>query len=335
MSVLRVGVIGTGAIGREHIIRITNKLAGGKVVAVTDINEQSAKEAAEICGARVEKDGLSVVNAPDVDAVMVTSFGGAHAESVLQAIAAGKPVFCEKPLATTADDCKKIVDAEIAGGKKLVQVGFMRRYDKGYMQMKQLIDSGEVGTPLMVHCAHRNPTVADNYTTAMAVNDTAIHEIDILHWLVNDQYVSAQVIIPKSSRHSRTDLKDPQIMLLTTESGIVIDIEVFVNCVYGYDIQCEVCCEDAIIRMPEPSFPVVRKDAKRSVELEVDWKQRFIDAYDVEIQDWINSTLKGEVNGPTAWDGYLAAVTADALVKSQTTGAVEPIETGAAPVFYK
>jgi len=124
-------------------------------------------------------------------------------------------------------------------------------------------------------------------------------------------------------------------MLLTTESGIVIDIEVFVNCVYGYDIQCEVCCEDAIIRMPEPSFPVVRKDAKRSVELEVDWKQRFIDAYDVEIQDWINSTLKGEVNGPTAWDGYLAAVTADVLVKSQTTGAVEPIETGAAPVFYK
>lgn len=335
MSMLRIGVIGSGAIGQEHISRITNKLAGGKVVALTDINEKNAKTAAAICGARIEKDGASVINSPDVDAVIVASYGPAHAESVLHCIAAGKPVFCEKPLASIAADCKKIVDAEIAGGKKLVQVGFMRRYDKGYRQMKRIIDSGEIGAPLMVHCAHRNPTVADNYTTQMAVNDTAIHEIDILHWLINDQYVSAQVIIPKSTRHSRSDLKDPQIMLLTTASGIVIDIEVFVNCRYGYDIQCEVCCEDAVIRMPEPSFPVVRRNAQRSVELETDWKQRFIDAYDVELQEWLDSTAKGEVNGPTAWDGYLAAVTADALVKSQSTGAVVPIETGAAPAFYE
>lgn len=87
--------------------------------------------------------------------------------------------------------------------------------------------------------------------------------------------------------------------------------------------------------MAEPSFPLVRKDASRCVALETDWKQRFIEAYDVEIQDWINSTLSGEVNGPTAWDGYLAAVTADALVKSQGSGRAEPIQTGAAPVFYK
>lgn len=335
MSELRIGVIGTGAIGREHIGRITNKLTGAKVVAVTDINAESAEAARAECGARVEKDSLSVVNSPDVDALIVASYGPAHAESVLQAIAAGKPVFCEKPLASTAADCKKIVGAEIAHGKKLVQVGFMRRYDKGYVQMKEMIAGGGMGAPLMVHCAHRNATVAPNYTTEMAVNDTAIHEIDILHWLIDDQYVSGQVIIPKSTKYARHGLTDPQLMLLTTKSGIVIDIEVFVNCQFGYDIQCEVCCENGIIRMPEPSFPLVRKDAARSVALETDWKQRFIDAYDVEIQDWINSTLAGEVNGPTAWDGYLAAVTADALVKSQTTGCAEPIETGDAPDFYK
>lgn len=334
MSVLRIGVIGTGAIGQEHIARITNKLRGGKIVAVTDISEKNVKNAAGICGARIEKDSAAVINSPDVDAVIVASYGPAHAESVLQSIAAGKPVFCEKPLASIAADCKKIVDAEMAVGKKLVQVGFMRRYDKGYMQMKEIIDSGDIGKPLVVHCAHRNPAVDANYTTQMAINDTAIHEIDILHWLINDQYVSAQVILPASSKHSRPDLKDPQIMILTTESGIVIDIEVFVNCRYGYDIQCEVCCEDAVIRMPEPSFPVIRRDAKRCVKLETDWKQRFIDAYDVELQEWLDSTAKGEVNGPTAWDGYLAAVTADALVTSQTTGAVVPIKTGAAPAFY-
>lgn len=335
MTELRIGVIGTGAIGREHIGRITNKLTGGRVVAVTDISEESASAAKAMCGARIEKDSASVVNSPDVDAMIVASYGPAHAESVLQAIAAGKPVFCEKPLASTAADCKRIVDAEMAHGKRLVQVGFMRRYDKGYMQMKKMIDDGGMGAPLMVHCAHRNATVASNYTTEMAVNDTAIHEIDILHWLIDDQYVSGQVIMPRTTKYARAGLADPQLMILTTESGIVIDIEVFVNCQFGYDIQCEVCCENGVIRMAEPSFPVVRRDAARSVALETDWKQRFIDAYDVEIQDWLTLTQAGKAGGPSAWDGYLAAVTADALVKSQSTGCAEPILTGAAPDFYK
>ena len=331
---LRVGVIGTGAIGQEHINRMTNKLVGAKVVAVTDVNQGNTAKAAAICGARVEPNGEAVVKAADVDAVMVCSPGFVHAESVLQSIGLGKPVFCKKPLATTAADCKKIVDAEVAGGKHLVWVGFQRRYDKGYLQMKELLDSGKMGAPLMIHCAHRNASVADDYNTPMAVNDTAIHEIDTLQWLVNDDYVSAQVIIGKDTKHTLSHLRDPQLMILKTKSGIVIDIEVFVNCRYGYDIQCQVCCEEGIIHLPEPSFPVVRKDKNLSVPVEQDWKQRFIDSYDVEVQAWISDTLKGKVTGPTAWDGYTAAVTADALVKSQTTGAIEPIVTGERPAFY-
>jgi len=334
MNVLKVGVVGTGAIGREHIERITNKLIGAKVTAVTDINEANAAKAAAICGARVEKDSAAVVNAADVDAVLVCSWGPAHAASVLQAIAAGKPVFCEKPLATTADDCKKIVDAEVAGGKHLVQVGFMRRYDKGYLQMKKIIDSGEMGAPLLVHCAHRNASVDKSYDTPMAVNDTAVHEIDVLHWLINDEYVSAQVIIGKSTKHTHSKLKDPQFIILRTKGGITIDIEIFVNCKFGYDIQCEVCCEEGVIRMPEPSFPTLRKDKYRSVYIEQDWRWRFADAYDVEVQDWINSAIKGEVKGPTAWDGYMVAVTSDALVQSQQTGQTVPIAAGERPEFY-
>jgi len=335
MSGLRIGVIGAGAIGCEHIARITGKLSGGSVVAVSDIHEENAKKAAAIAGARVEASSGDLINSKDVDAVIVTSWGPAHAESVLASIEAGKPVFCEKPLATTAADCKKIVDAEMAGGHHLVQVGFMRRYDKGYRQVKEMLDSGKVGAPLMLHCAHRAAGVDENYSTGMAVTDTAIHEIDCLHWLVDDQYVSAQVLFPKNTRHAHKGLQDPQIMLLTTQSGIRIDVEVFVNCQFGYDIECEVCCEEGIVRMPEPSFPLVRMNAKRSVEIETDWKRRFAEAYDVEIQDWIDSTQKGEVRGPSAWDGYLAAVTADALVKAQSSGAVETIQTGDCPVFYR
>ncbi|MCL2024102.1 MAG: Gfo/Idh/MocA family oxidoreductase [Oscillospiraceae bacterium] len=320
MKQLKIGVIGAGAIGQEHIQRIQTKMAHGIVTAVCDINSANAQLMAQQWGLRVEPDMHALIQAQDVDAVVVACYDGAHAEAVLSCIAAGKPVFCEKPMATTQEDCRKIVEAELKSGKKLVQVGFQRRYDKGYLQLKEILDKGEFGSPLLVHCAHRNAGVADNYDTSYAVYSTAIHEIDAVHWLIDDEYVSAQVIMPASTRHTRADfLRDPQMMILRTKKGVVIDIEVFVNCRYGYDIQCEICCEDGIIKLPEPSFPTVRKSAMRTVALETDWKERFIEAYDVEFDDWISSTLRGEMNGPSAWDGYIAAVTADALVQSQKT----------------
>jgi myo-inositol 2-dehydrogenase/D-chiro-inositol 1-dehydrogenase len=283
----------------------------------------------------VEKNSRDVINAADVDALVVTSWGPAHAESVLGAIAAGKMVFCEKPLAPSAAECRKIVDAEIAKGKQFTQVGFMRRYDKGYLQVKEILSSGKTGKPLMIHCAHRNVEKGTDYNTPMSVNDTAIHEIDVLHWLVGEQYVSAQVLFPRQTSLTHKDLKDPQIMLLTTESGILIDIEVFVNCQFGYDIQCEVVCERASVELPQASFPAMKLDAKYAVALETDWKYRFIESYDVEIQDWINAAAAGKVNGPTAWDGYLAAEAADALIRAQSSGKAETISTGPRPAFYK
>jgi myo-inositol 2-dehydrogenase/D-chiro-inositol 1-dehydrogenase len=111
----------------------------------------------------------------------------------------------------------------------------MRRYDTGYRQMKEVIDSGRIGEPLMVHCAHRNPTVPESYTTDMAALDTAVHEIDVLRWLLDDEIVSAQVVVPRSTNKRHAHLKDPQILLYETAKGVRIDLEVFVNCQYGYD----------------------------------------------------------------------------------------------------
>lgn len=93
----------------------------------------------------------------------------------------------------------------------------MRRYDVGYAKVKEALLSGEYGEPLMLHCTHRNPEVGTNYNTPMAVHDTAIHEIDVLHWLVDDEYESAQVIMPRVTKYSHSELKDPQIMLLRTK----------------------------------------------------------------------------------------------------------------------
>ena len=333
---LKIGVIGTGAIGREHMARLHGKLVGSTVTAVNDIDAAGAKAAADAHapGATVHATGQAVIDDADVDAVVVTSWGPSHEEFVLAAIAAGKPVFCEKPLATTAEACWTIVEAELAGGKPLVQVGFMRRYDAGYRMLKATLQSGAIGEALMLHCAHRNPTVPDHYVGDMGITDTFIHEIDVLRWLIDDDYVSAQVVKPRRSRHAKGGLDDPYMILLETRGGVRIDTEVFVNCQFGYDIQCQIVGEDGTADLPQPASVPVRRAAHLTTEIMMDWKLRFMDSYDVELQEWINSTLAGRVDGPSAFDGYFAAVTADACVEAKRTGAIVPIATKDRPSFY-
>lgn len=333
---LKLGVIGTGAIGQEHIRRCNNDLQGARVVAVSDINVEGAQAALQRLNsdAQVCKDGYEVIQSPDVDAVLVTSWDPTHEEFTLAAIAAGKPVFCEKPLAMSAEGCRRVVEAEIQHGKRLVQVGFMRPYDAGYRALKKVITDGEIGEPLMLHCAHRNPTVPENYNTEMAITNTLIHELDVLRWLTSDDYKSVQVVFPRVSSKARPHLKDPQIVLFETQKGVRIDVEIFVNCTYGYDIQCEVVGEEGIARLPEPSSVQLRKQAKLSNTILVDWKDRFIEAYDVELQAFINDVKAGQLTGPSAWDGFAASVAADACIKAQKSGAIEPIEMPARPAFY-
>ena len=333
---LKIGVIGTGAIGRDHIRRITSNLSGGQITAVTDVNETAAKAVIDEYGlqATFYVNDQELLEKGDVDAVLVTSWGPAHEQSVLAAIEAGKYVFCEKPLATTAEGCRRIIDAEIKHGKRLVQVGFMRRYDSGYVQLKQAIDEQVIGEPLMIRCAHRNPESAPTYTSDMAITDTLIHEIDVLHWLLNDDYKSVQVSYPRKTRHALSHMRDPQVVLLETNGGVLITAEIFVNCRYGYDIQCEVIGEDGIVKLPEPSSISIRKEAMFGTRILMDWKDRFIEAYDREIQDFIDSIGRGELQGPTAWDGYIAAVTADACVKAQESGEREEIEFTEKPALY-
>ena len=338
MENLNIALIGCGMIGREHIERIQNRIRGAKIVAVCDVFEEGAKKGAEIAGAgtKVYTDFNEAINDPDVNAVVVTTPGQFHKGPVLAAIKAGKPVFSEKPLANTAADGKEIVEAEMAGGKHLVQVGFMRRYDRGYAEMKRIIDSGELGAPLMIHACHRNVSQPDGFQTEMGVSNVAIHELDICRWLLGDEYESAQVLKVRQSACSTKGYDNPQIVLLETKSGARIDVEVQVADAYGYDIQCQVVCEKGTVNLPDPYAVVKRANASRSFPILTDWKDRFIEAYDIELTHWVKTLEeKGEPDGPSAWDGYAACVAADALNRSRGTGRFLPVETMEKPELYR
>lgn len=331
---LRIGMIGPGGMGRAHIERIHTVIAGGRVVAVSDVNADNAKAVAESVGGTAYASSKELIESPEVDAVMICSYGPGHEPDVIACIEAGKPVFCEKPLTPTADAALRIMEAEQKAGKKLVTVGFMRRFDASYREMKAILDSGELGEALMVHCAHRNPTVPDFYTWDMAINDTAIHEIDTMRWLLGEEFVSARVDKPKKTSKRFEHLQDPLVLVLTTTSGVRVDDEVFVNCQYGYDIRCELVAEGGAVSLGDQEKVVRRDKVGRNNKISMDHNERFWGAFVTEVQEWIAAAAKGEHTGSTSWDGYAAACVCDAGVKALTDDGVVPVVMIEKPAFY-
>ncbi len=321
-------------IGQDHIRRITDVLAGGEVVAVTDADRSRAEKAAETPGARVCDDAESLIAASEVDAVMVCSWGPAHEEAILPALAAGKPVFCEKPLAPRQDACLRIIEAEVKVGRRLIQVGFMRRYDAAYRALKETLASGRIGAALMYHAAHRNASVpSDLYTSDMAISDTMVHDIDVARWLLDDEVARVRVLAGKRNSVGG-DLRDPIFAVMEMRGGVLATVEVSVNIGYGYDIRGEVSGETGTIELAEANPVVVKTGDSFSGRVPADWRERFIAAYDLEIAEWIKAASAGGASGPSAWDGYAITAVSDAGLKAADTGEAVEVRLADRPGLY-
>jgi myo-inositol 2-dehydrogenase/D-chiro-inositol 1-dehydrogenase len=333
---VRVGVIGVGMIGQDHIRRISQVITGGAVVAVTDVDASRAGQAAaSLPDAVVHATAQDLIEDGNVDAVLLASWGSAHEEQVVAAIGADKPVFCEKPLASAKDACLRIIDAELARGRRLVQVGFMRRYDAAYNEMKAMLDDGDIGAPLLMHCAHRNPSVPPyGFTTEMIISDSAVHEIDLVRWLFDEEIVAASVFKPRRSRQAAADLHNPLIVQLEMASGILVDDEVFVNAGYGYDVRGEVVCESGTVALADVGEVTLTADGRRGGRVPVGWRDRFARAYDAELQDWLTAVAAGTSTGPSSWDGFAAAAVTDTCLEALRTGQRTVMSLPDRPDFY-
>ncbi len=333
---LNVGVIGVGMIGQDHIRRLTHVLSGARVAAVTDVDLARARTVADdLPGAVLHDSGQELIADPGVDAVVVTSWGPTHEEYVLACIAAGKQVFCEKPLATTEAACTRIVDAEVAAGRRLVMVGFMRRYDPQYRAMKQVVTSGEIGLPLIMHAAHRNPSVPPHYTSDMIINDSTVHDIDVARWMFDDEIAAITVLKPRVSSKAAAGFNDPLLVLLEMASGVVVDVEAMVNAGFGYDIRGEVVCEDGTVELSESAGALVKTAGRVSGRVPANWQERFVRAFDTEFQAWIDAVTAGGTTGPSAWDGYAATVSCETALAALHSGERVPAVLRERPDLYK
>lgn len=323
MSDLRIAVLGVGVMGADHVARITGRISGARIAVINDyLTEKAEQIAASVPGARVAADPLDAIADPEVDAVVLATPGPTHEKQLLACLENGKPVMCEKPLTTDVETSLEIVKREAEIGRRLIQVGFMRRFDQEYTRLKTLIDGGELGVPLMMHCVHRNPAVPPNFDSAMVVRDSLVHEVDVTRFIFGEEITSIQIVKPAPNPAAPEGLQDPQIALMRTESGRHIDVELFVTTGVAYEVRTEVVGEagSAMIGL---DVGLVRKSAPGtwSGVITPGFRERFGQAYDTEIQRWVDAVRKGSnVDGPVAWDGYAASAVCEAGVESLASG---------------
>ncbi|WP_304119152.1 Gfo/Idh/MocA family oxidoreductase [Mycolicibacterium bacteremicum] len=311
---VRVGVVGVGVMGADHARKIATVVSGAELVAVSDFDATVADSVAGELGARVHPDGVALIEDDDVDAVIIATRDDTHADLVRAALRVGKPVMCEKPLAPTAAESAALVQEQ--AGAELITVGFMRRFDPSYVALRERVVRGELGAPLVAHCISRTVSAYPGGDSASSITNSAIHELDIVPWLLNSPIVEVSYQHGRSSANAGTR-QDPQIYLLRTASDVLVTVELFLNARYGYDTRCEIVMETGTAALTLPAHVVTDAERHRGVDYPADWILRYSDAYRIELQEWVDSlnqrrssTLAG------AADGLRAAQVADALVAS-------------------
>ncbi|MDT0483243.1 Gfo/Idh/MocA family protein [Streptomyces doebereineriae] len=334
-ATLGVAVIGTGKMGADHVRRIHEVVSGARVSAVVDVDAERAKTiAARVDGCTAYTDPASAMAAADVDAVLIASPGPAHEAALLQAFEHDLPVLCEKPLTPDAASALRVVEAEQRLGRRRAQVGFMRRYDTEYMKLKSLLETGQLGRPLMLHNRHRNAASPPFFTSSMLISDSVAHETDVTRWLLGHEITAVTVMRPTPSANAPDDLQDPQFVVFETDGGALADVEIFVNCGFGYQVQAEAVCERGTARIGDGHAMVTNMAGRWGGTIAQDFVERFADAYDREVQAWVDATRRGEVTGPSVWDGYAAAAVCEAGVRSLNEGGRMTVELVERPALY-
>ncbi|KAA1423974.1 inositol 2-dehydrogenase [Mumia zhuanghuii] len=315
--------------GADHVRTLTTAVPGVAVTEVYDRDTERATQVAQGAGGSVATSAEDLIGSDQVDAVVIASPDSTHADLAVACIAAGKPALCEKPLAVTAQDALRVVEAEVALGRRLVQVGFMRRYDPGYAHLKATVASGALGEVRVVHNVHRNASSTTSATGPGIVTGSMIHELDTVAWLLDDEVVGIRIESPV-----RDGLPDPQLATLEMAGGALATVEVFVNAGYGYDVRCEVVGTAGTAALaPAPSVST-RIAGVDGVAVASDFVAHFADAYRIELTAWARAASAGAVDGPTTWDGYRANVVAEAGVAALVGGARQPVLSASRPALY-
>ena len=317
-STIRVAVIGLGAMGRFHLDTFLSLAPWVLVSAIADPYLPLVDQcAALVPGAVAFDDPMACLEAGGFDAALVATADATHYDIVRGCLERQIPVLCEKPLTTSPHESLDLVRAEQKYGTRLVQVGFMRRHDAGYRQMKRTLASGQAGTPLLVRHRNHNPSCAIDFGVEELISSSATHDIDLFRWFTEEEVAEVSCAV----KHSPDGAAVTILLNLRSVSGILGLSEIGRGPGLQYDIGCDIVASAGSISLGAPAHLTrAIDDAGAGMFLPKDWIERFGAAYRAQNVAWAASLARNTPTGPTAYDGYANNAIVDAALQALATG---------------
>jgi inositol 2-dehydrogenase len=329
---VNIGLLGLGRLGRVYARYLRTHIPEVRLVAVCDIEPRTLHQVAdevEVATRHVEPGAL--IDDPGVDAVVIVTPTSTHRELAEAAAAAGKPTFCEKPLSLSLDDALAVKAAVDRSGI-FFQMGFMRRYDRGYGEARRRIDAGEIGQPMVFKATSRDPYRPSLEYLASSGGlflDMGIHDFDLALWLFGDiaEVHSVGSVLAYPEIEAVGDI-DNAISTLRFGDGRVGVVDLSRNGVYGYDIATEVLGTTGALRVGylRDNPVLVMKRNNISHDTVPYFMERFSASYVAQLRDFARNLLSGAPPPVTVDDGVRALRVAIAATRSYRDKTSVPIE---------
>jgi len=333
---VRCCVIGAGRAGLVHARNIVHRVCNAELTALCDADRETVHDVADQLGvSSLFTDYNEVVAQPDVDAVVVATPAFMHRDIACAAAEQGKHVFLEKPMAVTVEECQEINAVVTAAGVKL-QLGFMRRFDDGFLQAKDLLDSGEIGRVMIIKSTGRGPGLPPAWIYDLSKSNGVLaevnsHDIDSIRWLVGSDicrvYAEAGNFKCPDVREEYPDFYDNIVVNLRFSDGTIGMIDGTCPCHYGYDARTEILCENGVVfvgSIEQRGVTKVTVDGRVTGQTVKSWRSLFKDAYVAEMEHFIECVLEDREPRVSGLDGLRAVEVVVAANRSLQSGG--PVE---------
>ncbi len=331
MNVFNVAFLGAGRMGLTHLRNLAG-VPGVHVRVVADTGLAKAENGAALVRAERATDDIgAAIGASDVDAVLIATPTGTHAELIEQCVRAGKPVWCEKPVGLTLADTQRVLRT-VERSNIPVMIGFMRRFDPGYAAAKRAIDAGDVGRVerfRAISCDFTPPALAFIKTSGGIFVDMSVHDFDLARFLVGDvAEVSAWGGALIDPGYAEVGDVDTAVAMLRFANGALGVLEASRRTTWGYDIRTEVAGSRAklVIEAPQKTPLLTSRDLGYAGTHYESFPDRFEAAYRAELAYFFACLRAGELPEPGVRDALESLRVALAATRSLKEGRPVKVE---------
>jgi myo-inositol 2-dehydrogenase/D-chiro-inositol 1-dehydrogenase len=323
-KVLNVGIIGAGRIAKVHAATLAYRIPSARVQAIADVNLGAAEQvAAEFKIPTVTEHPAAVFANPEIDAVLICSITGTHASFIEAAAAAGKHIFCEKPIALELPQIDRALAAVDKAGVKL-QVGFNRRFDANFARVRTAIACGEIGEPALLHIISRDPGPPPiEYVKGSGgmFLDMTIHDFDMARFLIGGEVaeIYAQAGVTVDSAIGEAGDVDTAIVMFKFANGVLGTIDNCRRASYGYDQRVEVLGSKGAITTANnyPNAATISDGSSVRRDLPLNFfMDRYTESYALEIAAFVDAVLHDKPAPVTGYDGRVPVAMGLAAARS-------------------